>query len=302
MSVHENIQPSLASGRLIGFAACLTTVLFWGGNTIVTKAAAGEISPTSVSFYRWSIALIIVLPIFGPAAWRERRNCIRCWKQLLTLSALSMVIYQGLAYKAAETTSAVNMGVMLALMPLFSSILAAALMSQPLTRSSVAGGIISLIGLIFLTSKGHPLILIQNGLHLGDGLMLIAVLSNALFGVLVKRWNLPISVKAQIFCQIVCATVMLLPLFLAGPISPITATNIPMILYAAILASLLAPMLWMFGIHQLGPFRSSLFINLVPIVVALLAWKLLGERLEAYHLIGGAVALAGVGVGLRSKH
>ena len=301
MSVQEN-QSNLLSTRMAGFTACFLTVVLWSGNTIVTKASAGEISPTSISFYRWFVALLIVLPITGPAAWRERRECLRYWKKIVVLAALSMVIYQGLAYKAAETTSAVNMGVMLALMPLFSSILAAAIMAQPLTRSSFAGGIISFVGLIFLTSKGNPSILLQNGLHLGDGLMLIAVVSNALFGVLVKRWNIPISLQALIFCQIACATLMLFPLFLMGPISPITPTNIPMILYAAIAASLLAPMLWILGIKQLGPFQSSLFINLVPIMVAVLAWKLLDEKFETYHLIGGAVTLVGVAVGLRSRH
>jgi drug/metabolite transporter (DMT)-like permease len=42
-----------------------------------------------------------------------------------------------------------------------------------------------------------------------------------------------------------------------------------------------------------------LLINLLPIVVAALAWVLIGEQLHAYHAIGGALALIGVGLGLR---
>jgi drug/metabolite transporter (DMT)-like permease len=57
----------------------------------------------------------------------------------------------------------------------------------------------------------------------------------------------------------------------------------------------------MIGIQKLGASRTSLLINLLPIVVAALAWALLGEQLHSYHAIGGALALIGVGLGLRKS-
>jgi drug/metabolite transporter (DMT)-like permease len=55
----------------------------------------------------------------------------------------------------------------------------------------------------------------------------------------------------------------------------------------------------MMGIHRLGASRTALFINLVPVLVAVLAWAILGEQLHGYHAIGGGLALLGVGIGLR---
>ncbi len=273
-------------------------MLIWSGNTIVTKAASGLISPGSISFYRWCIAFILLLPFVGRATWRQRRIVAASWWKLATLAALGMVIYQSLAYVAAATTSAVNMGVIQALMPLTSAMFAAALASERLTSLRLAGGAISLAGLVYLTSRGQPLQLLAGGLHLGDGLMLVAILANSLYGVLLSRWQLPLTMWQQLLCQIGCATLLLLPLWLAGPISPITPANLPLILFAAIPTSLLAPLCWMVSIRRLGAARTALFIYLLPVVVALLAWAALGEQLHAYHVIGGALALAGVAIGL----
>jgi drug/metabolite transporter (DMT)-like permease len=279
--------------------APLLTVLIWSGNTVVTKASAGVISPGSISFYRWLLAFIVLLPFVGRAAWRNRALLREHWLKLAILGALGMVIYQSLAYEAAKTTSAVNMGVMLALMPLLSTFFASLLAGERLTAASITGGAISLIGLIYLTSQGDPMRLVNGGLHIGDGLMIIAVLANALYGVMLRRWAMPLSLWQQLFWQIGFSTLLLIPVFLMGDISPITTANLPLILYAAIPTSLIAPFCWMIGIHKLGAGRASLLINLLPIIVAALAWALLGEQLHSYHAIGGALALIGVGLGLR---
>ncbi|NLR99801.1 DMT family transporter [Rhizobium sp. P38BS-XIX] len=295
MSTQPNASASIVSAAGL---APLMTVVIWSGNTIVTKASAGLISPGSISFYRWLIAFVVLLPFVGRAAWRNRSQVREHWLKLATLGALGMVIYQSLAYEAAKTTSAVNMGVMLALMPLLSTFFASLLTGEKLRFANLAGGAISLIGLIYLTSQGDPMRLVNGGFHIGDGLMIVAVLSNALYGVMLKRWAMPLSMWQQLFWQIGFSTLLLIPVFLMGDISPITTTNLPLILYAAIPTSLVAPLCWMVGIHKLGASRTSLLINLLPIIVAALAWALLGEQLHAYHAIGGALALIGVGLGL----
>lgn len=299
MAAPPKTVPFTRSPATIGIVACLATALIWSGNTIVTKAAAGVIAPGSIAFYRWLLALLILAPFVGPAAWRNRAVAFRHGKHLAALGALGMVIYQSLAYKAAETTSAVNMGVIQALMPLFATFLASALAAERLTAVRVVGGLLSLAGLAYLTSRGDPAALLDGGFHLGDGLMLIAVLSNALYGVMVKRWSLPLPLWQQLFWQILFSTLMLIPVWLAGPVSPITTANLPLILYAAIPTSLVAPLCWIVGIQRLGSGRTALFINLVPVVVAVLAWWLLREALHGYHLIGGIIALVGVALGLR---
>ena len=86
-----------------------------------------------------------------------------------------------------------------------------------------------------------------------------------------------------------------------GPMSTITLSNVPLILYAGIAASMGAPFFWMTGVKQWGAARASLFMNLLPVLVAIAAWALLDEPLHVYHAVGAATTLLGVAVALRQR-
>ncbi len=291
--------PAVKTMTPASMSAPVLTMLIWAGNTVVTKAASGVIEPASIAFYRWLIAFLVLLAIFGPAAWRQRTVMRRHWYKLAILGLLGMVIYQSLAYEAAKTTSAVNMGVLVALMPLVSTLLASAFAGERLTWPRIVGGLTSLAGLVYLTSHGTPSMLLSGGFHIGDGLMIVAIIANSLYGVLLKRWSLPLTMWLQLFWQVGFATLALLPIWLLSDISPITWASLPLVLYAALPTSLLAPFLWMTAIRDLGAGRSAMFINLLPVMIAALAWATLGEQLYAYHVVGGGLALIGVAIALR---
>lgn len=279
----------------------LATMLIWSGNTIVTKASAGVIEPASISFYRWLIAFLVLTPFVAASVWRHRAVAFASLPKLFVLGMLGMVIYQCLAYVAAETTTAVNMGVLVASMPLISVLLASALAAERLTSRAVIGGMVSLVGLVFLAARGDLRELARSGVHVGDVLMIIAIVANSLYAVLLRRWSLTLPMWPQLWWQIAFAVLVLFPLWLFSDISPITVASLPLVLFAALPTSLLAPFLWMQAIRRLGAARSSLYINLLPIFVAALAWLLLGEALQAYHILGGGLALIGVAVGVGGR-
>jgi drug/metabolite transporter (DMT)-like permease len=277
----------------------LLAVLIWTGNTLVTKLASAVIEPAAITLYRWLLAGLVLTPFLLRAVWRQRAIVVAHWNKLAFLGLLGMGMYQGLAYEAAKTTSAINMGVVVALMPLLSALLASFFAGEALTVSRIGGAGLSLAGLVFLSTRGHPGELLHGATHGGDALMLIAVASNALYGVLLKRWAVPLSTWQQLYVQIGFGVLLLLPFWWLAPASPITAQNLPLILYAGIPASIGSPFFWMTGIKRIGPSRASLFMNLLPIFVALAAFTLLGEQLHDYHAVGGLLALAGVWWGQR---
>ena len=277
----------------------LLAVLIWTGNTLVTKAAAVVIDPAAITFYRWLLAGLVLSPFLLRSVWRQRAIVVAHWPKLAFLGLLGMGMYQGLAYQAAKSTSAMNMGVVVALMPLMSALLASFFAGERLTVSRLGGAGLSLLGLLFLSTQGHPGELLHGAAHWGDALMLIAVASNALYGVLLKRCAVPLSTWQQLYVQIGFGILVILPFWWFAPGSPITAQNLPLILYAGIPASIGAPFFWMSGIKQMGPARASLFMNLLPVFVALAASTLLGEPLHSYHAVGGLLALAGVWWGQR---
>jgi drug/metabolite transporter (DMT)-like permease len=279
----------------------LAAIAIWTGNTLVTKAAAEVIAPASITLYRWALAFLVLTPFVARNAWRHRTVIAQRWHQLALLGCLGTAAYQGLAYEAARTTTAMNMSVILALMPLFATLLSKLATDEPLSLQQALGAPVSAMGIVYLITQGHPGDLLRGQVHAGDALMLLAVFGNAVYGVLLRRWALPLGTWTQLYVQIGFGTLAVLPFWLGSDMSPITRANAPLVLYAGLPASVGAPFFWMTGMRLLGPARTALYMNLLPPLVTLCAWLWLGEQPQAYHLIGGLAALAGVGLGLRPR-
>lgn len=275
----------------------MVAVLIWSGNTVVSKLAASVIAPDTISFYRWLIALVILTPWLLVPAWKNRAQIRPYLGRLAVLGFLGMAAYQGLSYIAAHTSSAVNMGIIVALVPLMSALLSSALANEPLTRGCLVGGIISLLGVVYLLSQGDPGALLDTGFVIGDLVMFTGALAYALYSVMLRRWAMPVPTWQSLYLQICFGLLCILPWFLLTPASPITADNLGFLLYAALLASLVAPYVWIRGIAVAGPGRLGLYFNLVPVFVILIAVLVAGESVHSYHLLGGVLALAGVILG-----
>lgn len=70
--------------------------------------------------------------------------------------------------------------------------------------------------------------------------------------------------------------------------------NIPLVLFAGIPASMIAPFVWIQGVMLLGDNNTALFMKLTPVFTAIIAVLLLHEQLHIYHLLGGGITLIGV--------
>lgn len=272
----------------------LSAVLIWSMNMVVTKMAAGVIEPASIGFYRWALAAALLTPFVLPSVVRDWRAIVPVLGKLAVLGGLGMAVYQGLIYVAAETTTATHMGIITAMVPLLTIVLVCVVLREWPTWAAVTGGVLSLLGLGVLLGEGDPLRLLEVGGSRGDALMGVAALAYATYGVLLRRWPLPIRVWQSLYVQILFGLLFQLPVFLLSVASPLTDTNIPLVLYAGIFPSLFAPYLWMQAVQYLGPNRSSIFLNLMPVATVAIAAAMLGEVPHGYHIVGGTMALAGV--------
>ncbi|MCG3865714.1 MULTISPECIES: DMT family transporter [unclassified Photobacterium] len=272
----------------------LITVAIWAGNAIVNKMAFSVIDPGAISFYRWFFALVMLTPFVAKSVWRDRATIKPYLTKLAFLGLLGMVLNQSLGYFAAATTTATNIALIISLVPLISMFLSVPILGQRLSPFALIGAVLSLSGLVLMLSHGDVKSLISQGIKQGDMLMLIAAAVYALYCVLLKRWKMPFSTWKSVYVQCLFAVMMLTPLLLMSHRMAITASAIPLIAYASLLASVIAPWLWMLSIERLGADRTAMFMNLLPIMAAGIASVMLNEHLESYHYIGGIMVLTGV--------
>jgi drug/metabolite transporter (DMT)-like permease len=272
----------------------LLTVFIWAGNNVITKAAAGRIFPAEIGFYRWLLAGILFTPFL-------LRPVLKNWPiikpnlgKIAILAILGMAIYQSLAYFAATITTATNMGIILSLVPIVTLAMSIITLGNRLTKGALFGAVLSFLGVLFVVSQGSLATLSAHGVNRGDAMMLVATIAYACYSTLLKKWKLGLPPLQLLYLQILIVIIVLLPLFLLSAKTGLNLSNVPLVLYACIPTSMLAPLLWMKSITLLGPSRTTLFFNLLPLLTALIAAIALGEQLALYHLLGGALTLGGV--------
>lgn len=278
------------------YALPVFAVLIWSLNITVSRYVAEFISPISISFYRWLIAFVLMTPFVILNVWKWRAEIRTHAIQLALLGACGMVFYQGLAYSAAHYTTATNMGIINAFTPVFTIFISMFILKEMPTRYAVIGSVLSFSGLLYVMSQGHLESLMSLAGHWGDILMIVAVFLYAFYGVFLKKWQLKIPLLTSLYVQIGFALLFHLPFVFVLGLDSINAENIASVAYAGIFPSIVAPLVWMMAVQYIGPNRTSIFMNIMPIATALIAYLWLNEAWTIYHTIGGIIILAGIGL------
>lgn len=286
---------------LWAFILPLVAIIIWSFNIVVTRYVSGYISPISISFYRWFIAFIVLTPFVLPKLWINRKSIFKNLPKLAILSAFGMVMYQGVAYTAAHYTTATNMGIINAFIPIFTIVVSFIILKERPSIYAIVGSIISLIGLVYVVSQGNLKDLLSAGAHLGDILILFAVFFYAFYGVFLKKWQIKLPILISLYVQIFLALIYHLPFIFYFGLDELNQQNIWSIVYAGLFPSIFAPLLWMLAVQYIGPSRSSIFMNFIPIFTAIIAWVWLLEKWTVYHTIGGVIILLGVALAQRQK-
>lgn len=280
--------------RWWAYALPMIAVLIWSLNITVTRYVAEFISPISISFYRWLIAFVLMSPFVLLSVWKYRTEIRQHAWQFAVLGACGMVFYQGLAYSAAHYTTATNMGIINAFTPIFTIFISMFILKEMPTRYAVIGGILSFLGLLYVMSQGNLQSLMHLAGHWGDLLMILAVFLYAFYGVFLKKWQIQIPLLTSLYVQIAFALLFHLPFVFVLGLDAINSQNVGSVLYAGVFPSIVAPLVWMMAVQYIGPNRTSIFMNVMPIGTALIAYFWLNEAWTIYHTIGGVIILLGI--------
>ena len=283
----------------LAYAGLVLTPLFWAGNAVVARGTVENIPPLSMSFWRWIIALAILLPFGLPGVWRHRQVIRQHFRSMLTLATFSVAAFNSLLYFAATTTTATNIALINATIPIFVALLAWILLGDRTRPIQALGIALAIIGIVTVVARGDIAVLTGLQTQPGDLIMVAAVFSWGLFSVLLRRQAVPLPALTFLTTQILLGTLVILPfyltdlLFFAGGFDLSRSTALPR-LYFAIFPGILAYAFWNHGVHKIGPARAAIFMYLTPVFASVLAGVFLGESLGVFHIIGGLLILAGL--------
>jgi len=208
------------------------------------------------------------------------------------MAGFSLFMYWALNY-----TTAINVSIEQASMPVFIMILNFVVMSQRVRWLQVVGLLATLFGVLLTTTGGEPSRFISEGLNRGDAIMLIACVFYAgyTFGL---RWRPKIHWLSFLCVISICAFVTTVP-FAGWELSQ-QSFEMPgtrgflILLYVLIFPTVISQLCHARGVELIGSNRASLFLNLVPIFGSVLAVLLLRETFHWYHFVGLSMVLFGI--------
>jgi len=278
------------------------TALCWAGNAIVGRLAAGHIAPVTLSFLRWSLAFLIILPF----AWK---HLARDWAAIrsrlgimIVLSITGIGAFNTLQYWALEHTQALNTLLLQSAAPLVVAVWSLILLGVRLTLAQALGVLLSLCGVLVILLHGDLTTLKNIDFNKGDLIFIVALVIFALYSVLsLKRPNIhALSFVAFTFGA---GAACLIPLFIwelfARPLMAINTANLLTLAYVAVFPSTLAYLCFNRGVQLIGANRAAPFFHVVPVFGTVMSIVFLGEHPQAFQFLGFALVLTGVFVASR---
>lgn len=267
----------------VGVALACLAALLWSGNYVVARGLHQKITPVSLAFFRWLTATLVLMPL----AYRQVKvhwPVIKKHLLYLTITALlGVTLFNTFIYVAGRYSSAMNLAIIgTSAAPLFVLVLAAVFLKEKISMLQVVGALVCLMGILLLISNGNLAQLQYFRLSIGDLWILAAALAFAIYTLLVRKKPATLSAVAFLASLFFIGTLLLLPAFIVDSLNGFTfqwSNNIiGVFLYLGVGASVGAFLSWNMAIQKIGPARTALFANLIPVFSALEAVWILGEE------------------------
>ena len=276
--------------------------LLWAGNAIAGRALVGSVSPITLSAVRWGLAALLLLPL----GWRILKPASALWQnksRFLVLGLLGVGSYNVLLYLALQTSTAINVTLIGASMPIWMLLIGAIFYQVRPTLLQLLGAVVSLVGVTVVLTRGEPTSLFGMEVVMGDLLIMLATILWAFYSWMISRpgesterqWPWAEFLMAQVLIGFLWTM-----LFEGAEIATghafidLNYWTGALILFVAIGPSLIAYRCWGLGVNGAGPTVAAFFANLIPLFTALLSAAILGDPPQLFHGLAFVLIVAGI--------
>ncbi|MBS8263908.1 DMT family transporter [Mesobacillus boroniphilus] len=271
---------------------------FWGGNAVAGKFLAGSLPPVTISFTRLGIGVLIMSPVIIKLFKHEREALKEHFKLLLFLAVTGVIGFNLLIYWALNYTTAINATLLNSTSPLFIFLLSALLIGEKMALKYWVSMAISVIGVLFVITQGSFERVLDLQFNIGDLIMVLAVISWALYSIYIKKISGKLPSLAVFGYTLAIGFIVMIPAVAIElsivPIGEVKLADLSALLYIGIFPSICSFLLWNRAVAMIGPSKASISLNLIPVFGAIAAFFILGEVITIPQIIGGCLVFIGV--------
>jgi drug/metabolite transporter (DMT)-like permease len=279
------------------YAKLVGVALVWGGSFIAARVVAVEMAAPTAALWRYLIATTALLGL----SFALERGLPRLSRAQIVgvclLGATGVVLYNLLFMYGMQSVTASRGSMIIATVPVATLLGGALFLHERVTLLRGIGIAMALLGVAVELGHGNPLVLFRGHAGIGEASLFGCVLSWAAYTLLGKRLLRELSPLAATTYAAVVGTAMLAVIGMATGDLVVPAATLrgwSALAFLGLLGTALAYIWFYDGVQTIGPARSAVFVNLVPIAAITLAVLLLGEPLERSMVVGAALVVGGV--------
>ena len=289
----------MSRNLVLAIILLIASSFFWSGNFFSGKIAfLSDLTPFKLSFFRWILALLILLPFTYTQIIKDLEYYKKNILLMTVISILGVTIFNSFTYISLQTTMVLNSTLMASVAPVMMIGFSWLIFRTKTTTLQFTGIILSLLGAFAIVLKGNLNNLFNLYFTAGDLWMLAAVVSWCLYSVLLKKIDNKTSQLANLEVMIIIGVIFIIPFYIIESFNttylPSTGLDLAIIGYVAVFASIVAFFSWNKGVSIIGPNRASLFLHLIPVFSAIWAISFLNEKFAFFHVIGVLFILSGI--------
>ncbi|HEV3157252.1 MAG TPA: DMT family transporter [Candidatus Baltobacteraceae bacterium] len=292
-----------ARAQLLGFALALLATVIWSGNFVISRGLESLVPPVALSFWRWTTATAVILPVAFAELRRDQRGIRAHWGYLVLCAFLGVALMNTLIYVAGHSTRAINLSLLATCSPIFIIMASPIVDGVRITRRKLIGVVMAAIGVLILLTQGSLETLRSFSFHPGDIWMLSAALTFAAYTLLLRRRPPEIGNLSFTAVTFTLGTIMLVPAYaielFTGAHMHVTEGVLSAIAYVGILASIVAFLSWNAALKLIDSASAALIYYFIPVFSSIAAIIFLGERVHTADYVSAVLVIGGVILGTR---
>jgi uncharacterized membrane protein len=165
ISIPDRSPPPFANR---GYVLMVLTAAMWSGNAIIGRGVHEVVPPIGLAFWRFALALPILLALAWRHLPRDIPLALRRWPTMLALSVLSIAIYNSFIYIGLDHTTAINMVLINTARPVIIVLMSLVFFRVSVTGIQVVGLVLGLVGTAVLVFRGDLHTVLGLELNIGD--------------------------------------------------------------------------------------------------------------------------------------
>jgi len=287
------------SKNYLAYSLLVFATFCWSGNFIIGKFAyLFEVPPLTLNFLRWVSVWLILIPFTYKEIYNNLSHIKKYWIVISFMGVISISTFNSVVYVALTFTQVINAVLVLSAIPAVTIIISSVMNVDKTNKFQLIGLLLSVIGICAIISNANIRKIIDLSFNKGDLWMLVCVFTWSLYSTLLKKNKFKFSQFTLIQLMVSVGIIFLIPQFFyersIGLEVNLNKSFFIILFYVVIFPALAAYYCWQKGVEIVGPNRATMFIQLMPLLSAVMAIVIFKEKFEMYHFVGASFILTGI--------